>query len=207
MERKATVCIVEDEALIAEDIRMILLDLGYHVSKVLHHSDQAIDYLSFHTPDLVLCDINIKGPKDGIEVATIIRKKKALPFVFLTSLSDRTTIERARSALPYGYIVKPFDERDLLASIEIALYKYQQEVEELTLTRSRLEAIWSSSFTDKEYDIIEQILQGHSYEKVMEELDITKNTLKYHTKNIYSKSKVSNKAEFLQVLLAHYLHL
>ena len=177
-EAKANICIIEDEAIIAFDIKAILEDLGYSVNKILHHSDKAIDYLSFNSPDLVLCDINIKGPKDGIQVATIIRKKKAIPFVFLTSLSDRETIQRARHALPYGYIVKPFVHGDLLSSIEIALFKYQEELDQLKLSKTRLEALWNISLTDKEYEIITHMIEGISYQHMEEEMEISINTTK-----------------------------
>lgn len=205
MNSQASICIIEDESIIAHDIAGIVSDLGYGVSKILHHSDAAIDFLSFHSPDLVLCDIKIKGPKDGIAVAQTIRAKKAIPFVFLTSLTDSATIARAREALPYGYIIKPFDEKDLLSSIEIALYKYREEVEKMRISKEKLESIWSQDFTQKEYEIITEMIRGTSYSEMLSLLKISNNTLKYHTKNIFSKCAVANRAELLQTMLVHFV--
>ena len=96
-----SIFIIEDEGLIAEDISDKLGDLGYDVAGIAANSEKAIDFLSGHTPDLVLCDICIKGTRDGIEVAELISKRKKVPFIFLTSLSDRGTLERAKRTLPY----------------------------------------------------------------------------------------------------------
>lgn len=83
------ILIIEDEAVIAEDISDMLKHLGYDVAGIIHSSDRAIDYLGFHSPDLVLCDIMIKGDKDGIQISELIHTKKRIPFIYLTSLSDR----------------------------------------------------------------------------------------------------------------------
>ena len=200
---KFKILIIEDEVIIAEDISCILSELGYEVVGVIHSSDKAIDYLSFHTPDLVLCDIMIKGPYDGIDVAATIRKKKKIPFVFLTSLSDRHTVSRAKIALPYGYIVKPFDEKDLLTTIEVALYKFSQELESLKITEEKINAIIKTHLTQKEYRILYDMINGLNYIQITVNRGISKNTLKYHTKNIFTKFGASNRAEVMQILLRH----
>jgi len=117
-----SILIVEDEVIVAMDIARRVKKLGYEVADIKHHSDHAINYLEVHTPDLILCDINIKGTKDGIAVATFNQSHKKVPLIFITALSDRPTLERAKKSLPYGYIVKPFNNRDLLTAIELALY-------------------------------------------------------------------------------------
>ena len=113
-----SILIIEDEVIIAQDIAGKVKRLGYDVAGIKSSSEKAIDFLSFHTPDLVLCDIRIKGAKDGIEVASIIREKKKIPFIYLTSMSDRATLDRAKKTLPYGYIVKPFNANQLGRAIE-----------------------------------------------------------------------------------------
>lgn len=198
---KKSILIIEDEVIIAEEIKVRLTELGYHVMGPIGKSDQAIDFLSFQNPDLVLCDINIKGDKDGIEVAELIRKKKNIPFVFLTSLADRSTIERAKAALPYGYIVKPFDERDLLSGIEIGLHKFQQELNGLTINRKRLNEISTQPLTSQEFKVLFSMIRGQSFEEVSEALFISKNTVKFHAKNIYQKFESSGRTEVMQKLL------
>ncbi len=160
------ILIIEDEAIIAEDISDMLKQLDYDVCGIIHSSTQAIDYLGFHTPDLVLCDIMIKGDKDGIQVAEQIRAKKRIPFIYLTSLSDRPTLERAKKTLPYGYIVKPFNERDLLSGIEMALYKFSQELEQLSLTRDKLDTLAHEPQTDQEFKILMEMINGANNEQI-----------------------------------------
>ena len=195
------ILIIEDEAIVAQDIEAILTDLGYKVMGIIHRSDKAIDFLSFNSPDLVLCDINIKGEKDGIEVAELIGKTKDIPFVFLTSFADRITLSRAKKVLPYGYIVKPFDEKDLLSAIELALFKFNQDLEALKITKRKVDSIIDTSLTEKEFEILFKIAHGAEYGQICEELDISNNTLKFHTRNIFQKFQAKNKAEVLQMML------
>jgi len=197
------ILIIEDEVIIATDIQAHLIELGYQVEGIIHRSEEAIDYLSFHTPDLVLCDINIKGELDGIEVALKIRAVKKIPFVFLTSFADRKTLERAKKVLPYGYIVKPFVRKDLLSAIELATYKFNQELEQLKITKLKADGLCESPMTDKEYEVLYCMTEGKSYEVIANQLKISRNTLKYHIKNIFFKFGASNKAEVLQKMLAH----
>ncbi len=196
-----SIVIVEDEAIIAQDIAYKIKSLGYDVEKIIYNGDKAIDYLSFHTPDLVLCDIRIKGTKDGIEVAETIRAKKNIPFVFLTSLSDRNTLDRAKKTLPYGYIVKPFNDRDLLSAIEMAIYKFSQEIESLKITKEKIDFLSQSPVTDREYEILECMIQGMPNKEIPQKLFISMNTLKYHIKNLFAKLEVSNRAEALQKII------
>ena len=195
------VLIIEDEAIVAQDIESTLLDLGYSVAGIIHRSDKAIDYLSFHNPDLVLCDISIKGEKDGIEVAQIVRQRKNIPFIFLTSFADRDTLSRAKKVLPYGYIVKPFDEKDLLSAIEVALFKFNQELEALKITQEKVNSITSHDLTEKEYEILMHMVQGDSYESICKYIEVSNNTLKYHLKNIFQKFDAKSKSEILQQIL------
>ena len=196
-----SILIIEDEAIVAQDIEAILIDLGYKVAGIIHRSDKAIDYLSFHSPDLVLCDISIKGEKDGIEVAQIVREKKNIPFIFLTSFADRNTLSRAKQVLPYGYIVKPFDEKDLLSAIEVAMFKFNQELDALRITVEKVNTITQSYLTDKEYEILMHMVQGTAYDDIQKALNISQNTLKYHLKNLFTKFNAKGKAEILQQLL------
>ncbi|MEP7322135.1 MAG: response regulator [Saprospiraceae bacterium] len=199
------ILIIEDEAIIAEDISDMLKHLGYDVAGIIHSSERAIDYLGFHSPDLVLCDIMIKGDKDGIQISELIQTKKRIPFIYLTSLSDRPTLERAKKTLPYGYIVKPFDERDLLTGIEMALYKFSSELEKLSLNREKLESLSSETLTDQEYKILMEMINGNNNEQICAKIFISNNTLKYHTKNLMSKFDAENRGEIMQKIIAKWM--
>lgn len=125
---KATrILVVEDEAIVAMVIKKRLMNLGYSVSGVAATGKDAITKVEGTFPDLVLMDIMLKGDMDGIEAADEIRKRFSIPVVYLTAHSDENTLERAKLTEPYGYILKPFTERDLSSNIEIAIHKHLRE--------------------------------------------------------------------------------
>ncbi|NLS94869.1 MAG: sigma 54-interacting transcriptional regulator [Planctomycetaceae bacterium] len=117
------ILIVEDEQLVAIDIQSQLERLGYRVVATAACGEDAIAKAAEFGPDLVLMDVRIEGPMDGIEVAQEIGRLHPAPVVFLTAYTDLETLRRAKMALPYGYVVKPFEQRDLEAAIQIALEK------------------------------------------------------------------------------------
>lgn len=121
------IMVVEDEGIIAQDIKNCLEGLGYTVPDVVFTGREAIQRAEELRPDLVLMDIVLKGDIDGIETASEIRKKYNIPIVYLTAYEDDRTLKRAKLTEPLGYILKPFEERYLRSSIEMALYKHQME--------------------------------------------------------------------------------
>jgi PAS domain S-box-containing protein len=118
------ILIVEDEKIIALDLKRRLLDFGFEVIGIIPTGETAITVAEQEAPDLILMDIMLKGEMDGIDAAKQIRQSLDIPVVFLTSYSDQDTLERAKEAEPFGYILKPFKERELLTTIEIVLYKH-----------------------------------------------------------------------------------
>jgi len=118
------ILIVEDERITAEDLAEILKGLGYQVTAVVSSGAEAIHEAGENPPDLVLMDIRIKGEMDGAETARILRERFDIPVVYLTAHADRDTLDRAKQSRPLGYIVKPFHETELHASVEMALYKH-----------------------------------------------------------------------------------
>ena len=121
------IMVVEDEYLVAHDVELSLEHLGYNVSAVVDSGEEALDRAERERPDLVLMDIVLAGMLDGIDTATLIRARHDVPVVFLTAYADKNMIDRAKQAQPYGYLVKPFDSRELGSTIEIALFKSEQD--------------------------------------------------------------------------------
>ncbi len=119
-----SILIVEDELIIAEDIKNQLNKLGYHVTGIAKSFNKAIDLLNLELPDLVLVDIKLKGVKDGVHLAQSIKDSYHLPIVFLTSHADQATVERVKEVSPEGYLLKPFERDDLYTSIELALSNF-----------------------------------------------------------------------------------
>jgi PAS domain S-box-containing protein len=125
------IMIVEDEVIVAKDIQRILKKLGYEAFEPFSNGKKALDAIEKLHPDLLLLDINLKGSEiDGIQVAEQVQRNYHLPFIFLTAFSDKATLDRAKQAEPYGYIIKPFEENDIRTCIEIAHYKYTKDIEE-----------------------------------------------------------------------------
>lgn len=123
------ILIVEDEQLVADDLRETLEELGYKVPALVASGEEAILIADNLRPDLVLMDISLDGNIDGIEASFEIQSRFNLPVVYLTANADRATLQRAKASHPFGYILKPFDERILATTIEIALARHQTEAE------------------------------------------------------------------------------
>jgi diguanylate cyclase (GGDEF)-like protein/PAS domain S-box-containing protein len=121
------ILVVEDESIVALDIQDRLESLGYEVPATVASGEAAIDQAGALRPDLVLMDIQLQGRMDGVEAADQIRRRFGLPVIYLTANADHPTVARAKVTEPFGYVIKPFEERDLHTSIEIALYKHQAE--------------------------------------------------------------------------------
>lgn len=117
------ILIVEDEALIAEELRGRLSNLGYKVVGVTHSGEDAIELTRTEAPNIVLMDIQLHGKMDGIQAAEEIRNELHIPVIFVTAYADDETLKRAKVTQPFGYLLKPFDTYELRSSIEMALYK------------------------------------------------------------------------------------
>jgi len=122
------ILLVEDDRITSKLIQKYIRDLGYRVAAAVASGEEALRQIEIHEPDLILMDINLQGEFDGIEYAKNINFRFATPFVYITSSSDISTIERAKESNAYGYIIKPFDKKDLRAVIEMALLRYNLDM-------------------------------------------------------------------------------
>src|SRR5919106_186047 len=121
------IMVVEDESIIAEDIQAMLESLGYTVPAIAFSGEEALRKAVETHPDLVLMDIVLKGKMDGVEAAEYLRTHQHLPVIYVTAYADDKTLRRAKITEPFGYILKPLDERALYTAIELALYKHRME--------------------------------------------------------------------------------
>ena len=131
MSAPPRILIVEDEVIVAMEIQDRLNDLGYDVVDMVTTGEEALDRAADLQPDLILMDIMLDGDLDGIETAERMQERTSTPVVFLTAYSDDATLERAKATTPFGYVVKPFEERELYAAIEVArrTHAMQQRIE------------------------------------------------------------------------------
>lgn len=141
------VMIVEDEYIMALELEDRLKDWGYLVSAAVSSGEEAIRKAAETELDLVLMDIHLKGNVDGVEAAEQIKARHDIPVIYMTAYSDEQTLQRAKITEPHGYILKPFEERELRILIEMALYKYQVE-KELKQYRDHLEELVTERTTD-----------------------------------------------------------
>jgi len=141
---KAKILIVEDEAIIAMEVESQLQSLGYEVTSIVDTGEKAIKKAKEDKPDIILMDIRIKGEMDGIDTAEAIRSQFGIPVIFSTAYLDEDRIDRAKITMPFGYVLKPIQERDLKVTLEMALYvskvddKRRRVEEELAKTNEDL---------------------------------------------------------------------
>lgn len=158
------VLVVEDETIVATELQDKLHSMGYEVPAVASSGEQAIDQTALFSPDLLLIDIMLKGESDGIEIAEEIRRRFDVPVIYLTACTDEDTLQRAKITEPFGYIVKPFEERELHSTISMALHKHKMQKELEARIQYRLaieEALAQASrllVSQKEVDL-QEVLQ------------------------------------------------
>jgi diguanylate cyclase (GGDEF)-like protein/PAS domain S-box-containing protein len=146
----AKVIVVEDERIVGLNLKQHLLKLGYLVPGMAVNSAQALHAIEQHKPDIVLMDIHIEGEVDGIETALLSNSKYKVPIIYLTAYSEESTLIRARATHPYGFLLKPFSERELHATIQMALERHKIELA-LEHSRARLRmALTAANMTDWE---------------------------------------------------------
>jgi len=121
------ILIVEDAKLIALHLQKILDNAGYNIVGVASNRSEALSVVKKNSPDLILMDIMLSDADDGIETMAEIQKEKEIPVIYLTALTDRNTVERAKETKPYGYIMKPFQAEQVVTLVEMALHKYSAE--------------------------------------------------------------------------------
>lgn len=127
---KPQIMVVEDEGLVALQLKEVLGRMGYEVPAVVASGAAALEHVLEDCPDLVIMDIRLDGAIDGIETAKRIREIYSVPVIYLTADLNEKTLERAKETESYGYVIKPFDERSLRATIEITLSKAQRDREQ-----------------------------------------------------------------------------
>ncbi len=197
----AKIIIVEDEAIIADEIEMMLEMMGHEVIDNIQNGDKALDAFMIKKPDIVLLDITIKGNLNGIDLAKIIRQKYNFPFVFLTSHSDKTTLSEVKTTFPYGYIVKPFTQQSLMTTIELALHKFESEQEIGFPSKDNFTQKIGVQLTDREYELLQSLAEGMTYKEIGAKHFLSINTVKSYLKSVFQKLKVSSRHEAVNVVM------
>ncbi|MDN3664310.1 response regulator transcription factor [Algibacter miyuki] len=194
------ILIVEDDPIICEDIKGMLSNVNYNTIGVAYSKDDAIEAIDTLRPDLVLIDINLEGDYEGFLVAEHINNTKKIPFLYLTSYSGKQVLDRAKKTLPMGYVVKPFNEKELYSTIEIALYNFSKFVLPVALNRDNINSLIQTPLTQKEFEILKGLQEGKTNQLLAEGQFVSVNTIKSHIKNIYEKMNTHTRLETITLL-------
>lgn len=201
MKAVPNILIVEDEPLIAEDLADLCRANRYDVCGTAFNAAAAWTLIEQHRPTLVLLDINLQEALSGIDIALQLKKKYRTPFLFITSYSDRNTLEQASQAAPLGFIVKPFTPNQLFSTIEIAWARVQQSGQVLfdaeKINRQLIEPL-----STREAEVLDCLFRGMNTKGIASALFISDNTVKFHLKNLNDKFDVHNRVELLAVVRA-----
>ncbi len=195
------ILIVEDEPLISEDLAFILDKEGYQVVGQAYEGSTALDMIHNRQPDIILLDIALDHQMSGLDVALILNQKYGLPFIFITSFSDKMTLDLAKNLLPQGYIVKPFKKKDILATLEIVAHRVMiQKQKTQYYSLEELNQSFEEHITPKEYEILQDVAHGMSNEKIGEKHFISLNTVKTHLKSIFTKMDITSRSQVASIL-------
>ncbi len=178
-----SILVVEDQVIIADNLCRTFANLGYQVGEPALSYEEAVDFLTQHNYDLIVLDINLGEGKSGVDVAKFINESIKKPFVFLSSYSDAITISRAKETMPYGYLIKPFEEKSLHATVEIAFNLFDQFNTDLSGGLSDQLGI----LTAKEKEVLTLIGENRTTREIAEELAVSPSTIKNHRHNITHK--------------------
>jgi len=150
------ILIVEDDEVTAMHLKMALKKLEYEVVSIAENTIQARNKIKIYEPDAILLDISLQDSTDGIDLASYIRSKHSIPFIYLTSHASSEILDEAKVTEPYGYIVKPFDPKSLHTTIQMALYKFSEEkklkddINNLQINKEQLEKLlYNKKISDK----------------------------------------------------------
>ncbi len=182
--------VVEDEVLIADELCRVLTELGYKAHEPALSYKEAVQVFDPAQTDLVILDIHLGSVKTGIDVADFIRSKSDVPHIFLSSHSDRKTIQEAKATQPYAYLIKPFGKADVLAALEVAFSTYERVKNSNEIDVGVLEQI--SSITPMEKVVLQKIKEDLTSRQIAEELNISLSTVKNHRHNICKKLQLPN---------------
>ena len=197
MDNEVNILVVEDDLIIAEDISSFLIDKGYQVLENCYTKEQGLKALTTFPVDLALLDINLGKGNEGIELAQFINKNKKIPFIFLTSYSDKATIDQAKTSHPSGYITKPINFNSLFSTMEIALFNFSKTLSQQQPDLDRLNQAMLTTITQKEFDMIIAIYSGKNNQQIAKENYVSINTVKTHIRNLYDKLAVHSRSELL----------
>jgi DNA-binding NarL/FixJ family response regulator len=193
--------IIEDEFFAAEHLKDLVISLGHSVSAVFH-SGEAFLVSTNCEYDAALVDIYLVGELTGLNIASELKKKNK-PFIFLTANQDLKTLQKAAKLSPSSYLTKPFQNNDIAASLAIMEDSMNLLIERSYHSLLRENHLTSEPLTSREIDILKRLVDRETSAEISDALFISKNTVKYHTKNLYRKLNVNSRREISESVSAY----
>jgi DNA-binding NarL/FixJ family response regulator len=194
------ILIVEDEPLIAEDLSGYLRDYGFTVAGIAHTFDDAMEKLEHSRASAAVLDINLGEGKDGIDIGKVIRERFNIPFIYLTSYSGKQVLERAKKTLPDGYLLKPFEGKDVLTALEIAIYNHLEK-RKTELPMEEVNRSIPVPLSQREYDLLLHLRKGKTNKEIAEAMHVSINTVKTHLLHLFEKLDVKNRTQAIFKIL------
>lgn len=187
-KKKYSILIIEDELIVAENIAHILEQAGYQVAGISDNADEALYLFSKKKPHLVVCDIHIRGHRDGIEAAKAFYAIEPVPFLYLTAYADDATLKQAAETDFDAYLLKPFVPAQLTVAIKLALDKFYGEGNQPAP---------ASHPGKRETEILQLIAAGKSSAEIADQLHLSIHTVNTHRKNLLNKYDVQSSSELI----------
>lgn len=186
MKKNACVLIVEDELITAESIAELLAQEGYKIAGTAKDAAKALDIcaLAEDTPQVVICDINIKGEIKGISLARQLKELFGCEIIFLTAYSDTKTLKEAFEAEPVMYVVKPYSDTQLLVAVQMAFHK--------VFKKENIDRGSKLVLTEREREIAQLVADGLASKQIAQKLHISVETVKTHRKRMLQKNSIYN---------------
>ena len=196
---KLRILIVEDDAIVATDIKNCLLELGHQPIGPAYNIAQAKKLIENSDLQLALLDIHLKNPMDGVELAEWMTEVKPVPIIFLTAFADEITLSRAKAVHPSQYLIKPFEKVQLKIAIEIAGTNYYFPDSEHQISRKlyKFNLQLYKPLSNRELDVLRFLVEGYSNREMSEKLYLSEHTIKSHLKNIFLKTEARSRTDLI----------
>ena len=227
MSRKPQIVVVEDELIVARSMQQMLERAGFDVTAIARSAEEALEAAAAHAPDLALVDIRLEGTTDGVALAQDLRLRYRVPSVFVTAHADDQTLARLKAAEPLGFVSKPFDERQLVGAVEVALHgaaklaglpggEGRLPALERALSRVALALAEAglgfetaasraagaaqlpvSGLSPRETEVLKLLLANKRVPSIARLLGVSQHTVRNHLKSIFRKAGVHSQSELL----------
>jgi len=197
------ILLIEDEFIIAKDIDILLSKNNFASVDYASNYDTALDLFVKNSYHLIISDINLNNKKDGIEIITEFSKIKKVPVVYLTAYSDLDIVKRAEKTMPFAYILKPYNNNQLKATINLALLNFNKQnvsISENEENTSKLQFL-----TIREKEVLISLSSGKITKEIAEELSISNHTVEQHKKNIKKKLNLTTIGELINFTMSSQL--